>query len=94
MAHGMMWARAHFLWFPLHPLGLMMGLSYPVSRLWFSIFFGWACKCLIMRFGGVDSYRKLTPAFLGLILGEVVMIIFWLLIDGWQGRTSHQLLAG
>ncbi len=94
MTQGMMLARAHFLWFPLHPLGLLMGLSYPVSRLWFSIFLGWACKCLIMRFGGADSYRKLTPAFLGLILGEVVMILFWLLIDGWQGRTSHQLLAG
>jgi len=93
-AYALMLARAHWLWFPLHPLGLLMGLSYPISRLWFSIFLGWALKSLIMRFGGVDSYRRLRPAFLGLILGEVVMILFWLIIDGWQGRTSHQLLAG
>ena len=94
LAYGLMLARAHWLWFPLHPLGLLMGLSYPISRLWFSIFLGWALKSLIMRFGGPDSYRRLMPAFLGLILGEVVMILFWLIIDGWQGRTSHQLLAG
>ncbi len=94
MAHGLMLARAHLLWFPLHPLGFLMSLSYPISRLWFSILLGWGCKALIMRFGGVESYRRMIPAFLGLILGEVVMILFWLLIDGWQGRTSHQLIAG
>lgn len=94
LAYALTIARAHWLWFPLHPLGLLMGLSYPISRLWFSIFLGWALKSSIMRFGGADSYRRMMPAFLGLILGEVVMILFWLIIDGWQGRTSHQLLAG
>src|SRR5207253_219008 len=71
LTQGMMWARSRLLWFPLHPLGLLMGLSYPLSRLWFSIFLGWGCKTLVMRFGGVNSYRRLMPAFLGLILGEV-----------------------
>jgi hypothetical protein len=75
-------------------LGLLMSLSYPLSRLWFSIFLGWGCKALIMRFGGVDTYRRLIPVFLGLILGEVIMILFWLIIDGCQGRIAHQLNAG
>lgn len=94
MAQGVMLARTHLLWFPLHPLGILMSLSYPMSRLWFSIFLGWGCKVLIMRFGTVETYRRLIPAFLGLVLGEVAMILFWLIIDGWQGRTSHQLIAG
>lgn len=94
ITQGLMIARARLLWFPLHPLGFLMSLSYPISRLWFSILLGWSCKVLIMRFGGVTSYRRMIPAFLGLILGEVTMILFWLLIDGWQGRTSHQLMAG
>jgi hypothetical protein len=94
LTYGLIWARAHFLWFPLHPLGILMSLSYPMSRLWFSIFLGWGCKVLIMRFGGIESYRRMIPVCLGLILGEVVMILVWLIIDGWQGRTAHQLLAG
>jgi hypothetical protein len=94
MTQSVMLARTHLLWFPLHPLGILMSLSYPMSRLWFSIFLGWGCKVLIMRFGTIETYRKLVPAFLGLVLGEVVMILFWLIIDGWQGRTSHQLIAG
>jgi hypothetical protein len=61
---------------------------------WFSIFLGWLCKGLIMRFGGIDTYRKVTPAFLGLVLGDVSMMLFWLAIDGWQGRTGHQLMPG
>jgi len=91
---GLMLARSRFLWFPLHPLGLLMSLSYPMSRLWFSILLGWGCKTLIMRFGGSDTYRKMMPAFLGMVVGEVVMIVFWLVIDGWQGRTEHLLMAG
>lgn len=94
MTYGMMLARSRFLWFPLHPIGLLMSLTYPMNRLWFSIFLGWTCKVLIQRFGGSESYRKTTPAFLGLALGDVLMMLVWLIIDGWQARTGHQLMPG
>jgi hypothetical protein len=87
----MMVARSRFLWFPFHPLGYLVSVSYPMTSMWFSIFFGWLCKGLIMRFGGGDSYRRTRPAFLGLVLGDVVMMVLWLLVDGWQGRTGHKL---
>jgi hypothetical protein len=51
----MMLARSRFLWFPLHPLGLLMSLTYPMNTLWFSIFLGWGCKVMITRFGGTDT---------------------------------------
>jgi hypothetical protein len=70
----------------------MMAQTYPMRRLWFSIFLGWACKVLLTRFGGTDTYRKATPFFLGLALGDVAMMVFWLAIDGWQGRTHHFLM--
>ncbi len=43
------------------------------------------------NFGGIDTYRKTTPLFLGLALGDITMILFWLMIDGWQGRMGHHL---
>jgi hypothetical protein len=43
---------------------------------------------------GTDSYRKLIPAFLGLALGDVAVMIFWLIVDGFTGRTNHSLTLG
>ena len=89
---GMMFARSRFAWFPLHPLGLIMMVPFAMHSIWLSIFMGWLCKTLITRFGGSDSYRKAIPLFLGLTLGDIVMVVFWILVDGWQGRQGHALL--
>lgn len=94
LTYGMMLARSRFAAFPLHPIGYMMSLTWAMQMLWFSVFLGWLCKVLIMRFGGVDAYRKMIYAFLGLALGDVAMMLFWLVIDGWQGRVGHQLMPG
>ena len=91
---GMMVARSRFAGFPFHPVGYLMCLSYPTTMFWFSIFLGWLFKITLTRFGGHDTYRKAVPAFLGLALGDVAMILFWLVIDGWQVRTGHQLMPG
>lgn len=89
---GLMAARARFAWFPLHPLGYIIFTPYAMVTLWFSIFLGWLIKSLILRFGGTQTYRSVTPFFLGLILGDVTMMIFWVCIDAWQGRTGHVLM--
>lgn len=47
-----------------------------------------------MRFGGTDSYRKTTPLFLGLALGNVAMMLFWLVVDGYLGHVNHKLMPG
>ena len=88
----MMFARARLSWFPFHPAGYLMSLTWPAQALWSSIFIGWGIKSLIMRFGGPDTYRNATPFFLGLALGDVISIFLWLIIDGWQGRTLHLLM--
>jgi len=89
---GMMAARARLTWFPLHPIGLVMCVPFAMHAMWLSIFLGWSAKVLITRFGGTDSYRKVIPLFLGLALGDIVMVVFWIAIDAWQGRTGHALL--
>ncbi len=94
LTYGMMVARTRLLWFPFHPIGYLMCLTYPANRLWFSVFLGWLGKVLIQRFGGSDTYRKITPGFLGLALGDVAMMLLWLVIDAWQVRTGHQLMPG
>jgi hypothetical protein len=85
-------ARNYFLWFPLHPIGLLMCLTYPMNQMWFSIFLGWLAKTLISRFGGNESYQKLIPFFLGLILGDVAMMLFWLAINVYTGVMKYNLM--
>ncbi|MBV9467632.1 MAG: hypothetical protein JO316_04310 [Abitibacteriaceae bacterium] len=92
LTYLLMLARSRFLWFPLHPIGYLVALGYAMHTLWFSIFIGWLVKVAVTRFGGVDTYRKTTPIFLGLALGDVTMMLVWLLVDGWQGRTYHYLV--
>ena len=89
---GMMLARSRFAWFPFHPIGYLLSLTFAAQMFWFSFFLGWACKTLITKFGGNDSYRKALPGFLGLALGDVTMILFWLAVDGLNGRTNHHLM--
>ncbi len=91
MTWVLMIARSRFAWFPLHPIGFLMSLTWAMHQVWFSILMGWACKVLITRFGGNDTYRKTTPFFLGLILGDITMMLFWMGIDGWQDRRGHHL---
>ena len=86
--------RARFAWFPLHPIGYLMATSYPAHEFWFSIFLGWGCKSLISRYGGTDSGRRALPFFLGLALGDVCSMLFWICVDGYFGRTGHQLMPG
>ena len=89
---GMFWLRSRFAWFPLHPIGLLIPLSYPLTTLWFSIFCGWLAKTVANRMGGQPVVRAARPLFLGLAFGDISMMLVWLLIDGWQGRTFHYLV--
>lgn len=95
---GVVWAvmalRARSGWFALHPMGYVMANSYPMQVLWFSILLGWTAKTLVSRFGGTDAVRKVGPLFLGFALGDVTMMLFWIAVDGFFGRTGHQLMPG
>jgi hypothetical protein len=91
LTYALMIARSRLMWFPLHPIGLLLSLTWAMEQIWFSIFLGWLIKSLITRFGGVESSRKATPFFLGLALGDIAMILFWLAVDGSLGRMGHHL---
>jgi hypothetical protein len=72
--------RLRYAWWPLHPIGFLMVGTYPGAHLWLSIFAGWLCKTLIVRFGGARGYLAGKPFFLGLIVGESAAAGFWLVM--------------
>jgi hypothetical protein len=84
--------RQRFLWWPFHPLGFVMGATYPMVLLWFSVSLGWLLKWSTLRFGGISLYHKLRPFFLGLVLGEYLSGSFWLIICSITGKGGYRLL--
>ena len=69
-----------FLWWPLNPIGLMLGPIWMMKSQWFSVFLAWLIKATILRYGGPGSYRRLRPFFLGLILGQFTATNVWLIV--------------
>lgn len=73
-------ARNYFLWWPISPIGLAIGLSHPVYHTWFSVFIAWVIKSFIMKYGGISIYNKSKEFFLGLICGSFFTAGLWILI--------------
>jgi hypothetical protein len=84
----MVWARGQFTWFPFHPLGYAMAPTWTMIVFWFPILFTWVFKSAIMRFGGVETWRKWSPFMLGLIVGEFGMAVFWSIMNMWRGWSA------
>ena len=69
--------RTHFLWWPLHPAGYALSASWTMNMLWLPLFFSWAAKAILLRYGGLKAHQQAVPFFLGLILGEFIIGSFW-----------------
>lgn len=72
--------RMRFVWWPFHPAGYALALSGAMKNFWFAFFVSWFIKRIILLRGGVLSYRKAMPFFLGLILGDYISISIWTII--------------
>ncbi|MBT4140736.1 MAG: hypothetical protein HOE48_22680 [Candidatus Latescibacteria bacterium] len=80
---------------PLHPIGFTVGCTYFTQKTFVSVFFAWACKYLILRFGGVMLYRRMRPLFVGLLVGYALGVALSGVIDIiWfpgQGHYIHSV---
>ena len=46
-----------------------------------AIFLAWSAKTVILRFGGLDLYRRAAPFFIGLILGQWIGVGISFVVD-------------
>lgn len=69
--------RRRLLWWPLHPVAYPLASSWTMNWMWFPIFISWLIKKLLLKHGGISAYRKATPFFFGLILGEYFIGGMW-----------------
>ncbi|HIE28458.1 TPA: hypothetical protein EYP66_14355 [Candidatus Poribacteria bacterium] len=74
--------RRRFFGFPFHPVGYAIAGGWVTTIVWFSIFLSWLIKWILLKYGGLRAYRRMTPFFLGLILGQQVVGGLWTVLEG------------
>ena len=69
--------RLRFWWWPLHPIGYLAAFTWGMHLYYMPFFVGWLAKTLTVRYGGLRLYRKLVPAAIGLVIGDLVHEVAW-----------------
>ena len=89
----LIWLRQIFLWWPLHPIGYTMLSSWASLKRWPSIFLGWLIKHVLVKYGGLSTYRQARPVLLGLVVGEMTSAGIWAIVGMVTGiSTSYRIL--
>tara|TARA_Y100001960_G_scaffold93143_1_gene100343 strand:- start:39 stop:563 length:525 start_codon:yes stop_codon:yes gene_type:complete len=84
-----------FPWWPLHPVGFAISAIWMIRNQAAAIFVSWAAKSLIMRFGGIELYRRAAPFFIGLILGHFFGVGISFIVDMiFFPGNGHPILHG
>jgi hypothetical protein len=91
---ALMAARWLYVWWPLHPLGYVIGPIWIMDHLWVNMFIAWGIKVLVLKYGGVQLYLKTRPFFMGMILGYFTPGGFYLIIDHFTGMTWNVIFWG
>ena len=86
--------QRRFLWWPLHPVGALMADSWMMDKMWFSFLLGWLCSAALSRYGGYHTYRRMRPAFFGLVIGEICTAALWIAVDGFTLRMGYAVYPG
>jgi hypothetical protein len=88
---AIIYLRSLFYWLPFHPLGFLLCGGFVARTLFLSTLIGWACKSLILRYGGGQLFSRMRYLFIGLILGDFTMMAFWGLIKYLSGGSGYTL---
>jgi hypothetical protein len=72
--------RLRYNWWPIHPVLFLTWGTYAGCRMAPSFLLGWFIKTVITKFGGGVSYRNNKPIFMGMLAGEFVAGIFWMVV--------------
>jgi hypothetical protein len=73
-------ARTSYLGWPLHPVAYPLSASWSIHLVWMPMLIAWIIKSALLRYGGLQAYRRALPLFFGLILGETVVGCAWPLV--------------
>ncbi len=84
--------KVRFLWWPFHPVGYVLAISPgEMVYIWCPLLISWAIKLAILRYGGLQAYRRAIPFFAGLIMGDYTMGGIWSVISAVFKITTYHM---
>lgn len=86
----LMLMRTRFLAWPFHPVGYVLAETSTMIWLWCPTLIGWLIKLLVLRYGGIQAFRRGIPFFIGLILGDYVISCLWALLGLYLGIPTYR----
>lgn len=81
--------RLRLPWWPLHPVMFLVWDTHPMAQFSGSFLVGWLIKVAVMRLGGHRTYNTAKPLMTGLIAGDLLGMLFWMVVS-----TVHYLMTG
>jgi len=84
-----LYLRVKLLWWPFHPVGYAISCWWAMNLIWFPLFISSFIKWIILKYAGINFYRKSIPFFLGLILGEYIIGGVWSILGIILGRRMY-----
>jgi hypothetical protein len=83
--------RNAFIWWPFHPAGYALAMSFAMDYFWFAFLVSWLIKLVLVRYGGMRLHAAAAPFFLGLILGDYVAGSFWAIVGPVLNVTTYKI---
>jgi hypothetical protein len=90
--------RLRLPWWPLHPVLLLVGGTFPCDTMGHSFLLGCLIKVVVTRLGGAEMYRKAKPVMMGIIVADLVAAVTFMgvraahhLVEPWQ-RVVYQTM--
>jgi hypothetical protein len=72
--------RLRLAWWPLHPVAFLVWDTAPMNAFSQSFLIGWLVKTAVTRLGGPQTYNKAKPLMTGLIAGDLLGVLVWMVI--------------
>ena len=90
---GLTAMRAHYLWWPFHPIGYAASNTIIVRSFWLCFFIAWLVKSILLRYGGVRWYRQGLHFFLGIAFGDIMTQALWTIVGQVLGFEVYQFVT-
>ncbi|MCA1809691.1 MAG: hypothetical protein LC725_09630 [Lentisphaerae bacterium] len=78
--------RQFIFWVP-HPIGMVMLVNPIMRAYWFSIFLGWLANTAVTKYGHKETYSRATGLFIGLVVGELLIVLLSTIISMITGEN-------
>jgi uncharacterized protein DUF6785/uncharacterized protein DUF6784 len=89
----LMLASRTLFWWPLHPVGLLLGATHMTQYFWLSVFLAWLTKAILIYLGGNSACRTARRFFIGAVVGCFMMSGFRATFDAFVTKFGDVLFG-